>query len=315
MPDSNSSRQIIEHLKKNGHEPVDCGAYVYDAEDDYPAFCITAAAAHRRRPGQSRDRDRRLGQRRADRREQGARCPLRAGLEHRDRIAGPPAQQRSSDRHRRAYAYRRRGRSRSSMRSCPRRGRKPNATNAVSTSSPNTSALTSRRRCPARRTRRARRSHAAPAGPAASAQVRPSAGCGVQPAGPFRRRCGGCRTDGCCDGPARTASICSTVTSGGAIVHVHLGLYGSFTDSEVPMALPVGEVRMRMVGAEFGTDLRGPTACEVLDEARGRRRARATRPRPVGRDADPARSWKRIRMETTGEMLWIAVQVQFGMAV
>jgi ribose 5-phosphate isomerase B len=34
---------IIEHLKKTGHEPIDCGAYVYDAEDDYPAFCIAAA--------------------------------------------------------------------------------------------------------------------------------------------------------------------------------------------------------------------------------------------------------------------------------
>src|SRR5829696_8199877 len=34
---------IIEHLRDAGHEPVDCGAYVYDAEDDYPAFCIAAA--------------------------------------------------------------------------------------------------------------------------------------------------------------------------------------------------------------------------------------------------------------------------------
>ena len=35
--------EIIEHLKTNGHEPIDCGAYTYDAEDDYPAFCIAAA--------------------------------------------------------------------------------------------------------------------------------------------------------------------------------------------------------------------------------------------------------------------------------
>ena len=34
---------IIEHLEKSGHEPIDCGAYTYDAEDDYPAFCIAAA--------------------------------------------------------------------------------------------------------------------------------------------------------------------------------------------------------------------------------------------------------------------------------
>ena len=55
--------------------------------------------------------------------------------------------------------------------------------------------------------------------------------------------------------------------AGGPIVHVHLGLYGAFTELVPPMPLPVGEVRMRMVGADFGTDLRGPTACEVLDEA------------------------------------------------
>jgi ribose 5-phosphate isomerase B len=36
-------RAIIEHLTKIGHEPIDCGAYTYDAEDDYPAFCIEAA--------------------------------------------------------------------------------------------------------------------------------------------------------------------------------------------------------------------------------------------------------------------------------
>ncbi len=36
-------KTIIEHLKSNGHEPIDCGAYTYDAEDDYPAFCIDAA--------------------------------------------------------------------------------------------------------------------------------------------------------------------------------------------------------------------------------------------------------------------------------
>ena len=36
-------QQIIEHLKSSGHEPIDCGAFTYDAEDDYPAFCIAAA--------------------------------------------------------------------------------------------------------------------------------------------------------------------------------------------------------------------------------------------------------------------------------
>jgi ribose 5-phosphate isomerase B len=34
---------VIEHLKENGHEPINCGAFTYDADDDYPAFCIAAA--------------------------------------------------------------------------------------------------------------------------------------------------------------------------------------------------------------------------------------------------------------------------------
>jgi ribose 5-phosphate isomerase B len=38
---------LKEHLRAwlaaEGHEPVDCGATAYDAEDDYPSFCIDAA--------------------------------------------------------------------------------------------------------------------------------------------------------------------------------------------------------------------------------------------------------------------------------
>ena len=34
---------ILEHLLAGGHEPIDCGALAYDAQDDYPAFCIAAA--------------------------------------------------------------------------------------------------------------------------------------------------------------------------------------------------------------------------------------------------------------------------------
>lgn len=34
---------IARHLENTGHEVIDCGAHVYDAEDDYPAFCIETA--------------------------------------------------------------------------------------------------------------------------------------------------------------------------------------------------------------------------------------------------------------------------------
>ena len=81
---------------------------------------------------------------------------------------------------------------------------------------------------------------------------------------------------------------------GGPIVHVHLGLYGTFREAPVPMALPVGQVRMRIVGTEFGTDLRGPTACELLDEAQVSSIVARLGPDPLRRDADPDLAWERI---------------------
>ncbi len=51
---------------------------------------------------------------------------------------------------------------------------------------------------------------------------------------------------------------------------------------------------MRMVGAEYGTDLRGPTVCEVIDEAEIDDVVARLGPDPLRRDADPARAWARI---------------------
>lgn len=36
---------LITWLTDHGHEPVDHGAHAFDAEDDYPPFCVAAAAA------------------------------------------------------------------------------------------------------------------------------------------------------------------------------------------------------------------------------------------------------------------------------
>lgn len=86
--------------------------------------------------------------------------------------------------------------------------------------------------------------------------------------------------------------------AGGPIVHVHLGLYGSFTEWQRPpdaaMPAPVGQVRMRMVGAEYGTDLRGPTVCELIDDAQVSDVVARLGPDPLRRDADPAWAWTRI---------------------
>lgn len=86
----------------------------------------------------------------------------------------------------------------------------------------------------------------------------------------------------------------------GLVVHVHLGLYGAFTESTLPMGEPVGQVRMRMFGtgrdgSGFGTDLRGPTACEILLPPEVDALLDRLGPDPLRRDADPDLAWQRIR--------------------
>ena len=78
------------------------------------------------------------------------------------------------------------------------------------------------------------------------------------------------------------------------VVHVHLGLYGSFTESTLPVRPPRGQVRMRMVGSTHWTDLRGPAACELLTEAEIEAIRARLGPDPLRCDANPDRAWERI---------------------
>ncbi|WP_030436376.1 Fpg/Nei family DNA glycosylase [Actinoplanes subtropicus] len=85
---------------------------------------------------------------------------------------------------------------------------------------------------------------------------------------------------------------------GDLTVHVHLGLYGKFSDGEPPVPAPVGQVRMRVAGDAHWLDLRGPTACEVFDPVQ----CQALRDRlgadPLRDDADPEAAGKRVRTST-----------------
>ncbi|GAC69055.1 Fpg/Nei family DNA glycosylase [Gordonia soli] len=85
-------------------------------------------------------------------------------------------------------------------------------------------------------------------------------------------------------GPARSERI----------VHVHLGLYGAFTEVPMPMPAPVGQVRMRIEGTDAGVDLRGPTACEIFTPADLEALVSRLGPDPLRRDADPDVAWKAI---------------------
>lgn len=79
-----------------------------------------------------------------------------------------------------------------------------------------------------------------------------------------------------------------------AVLHVHLGLYGQFSDAPLPAPEPVGQVRMRVVGETHWADLRGPTACEVLTGAEVTALRARLGPDPLRRDARPDLAWERI---------------------
>ncbi|MEE6257199.1 Fpg/Nei family DNA glycosylase [Plantactinospora sonchi] len=85
----------------------------------------------------------------------------------------------------------------------------------------------------------------------------------------------------------------------GQILHVHLGLYGRFADGDGEPPDPVGQVRLRLSSDLHWLDLRGPTACELLDPpevALLRARLGAD---PLRADADPDAAYARIRRSPT----------------
>jgi endonuclease VIII len=83
------------------------------------------------------------------------------------------------------------------------------------------------------------------------------------------------------------------------VVHVHLGLYGAFTDGPLPAEPPRGQVRMRLVGATHFTDLRGPNACQLLTDAEVASVRARLGADPLRRDADPERTWARLSRSRT----------------
>src|SRR6185312_6816918 len=78
------------------------------------------------------------------------------------------------------------------------------------------------------------------------------------------------------------------------VVHVHLGLYGKFSDVALPLDPPRGLVRMRIVGPTHYADLRGPTACELITDAEVVAIHARLGEDPLRPDADPERAWARI---------------------
>ena len=80
----------------------------------------------------------------------------------------------------------------------------------------------------------------------------------------------------------------------GDMVHIHLGLYGKFSDVKAPMPPPVGQVRLRIEGDDHGGDLRGPTACEMFTPEDLDALVARLGPDPLRPDADPDKAFVRV---------------------
>ena len=77
-------------------------------------------------------------------------------------------------------------------------------------------------------------------------------------------------------------------------MHIHLGLYGRFSDARLPAEEPRGQVRMRMVGTTHYADVRGPTACALINDDEASAIHARLGADPLRDDADPDRAWARI---------------------
>ncbi|WP_347349989.1 DNA-formamidopyrimidine glycosylase family protein [Intrasporangium sp.] len=92
------------------------------------------------------------------------------------------------------------------------------------------------------------------------------------------------------------------VEIGDRILHVHLGLIGTFP--VIPFAhqppAPAGTVRLRLVGAQHYADLRGPMVCALVDRDTRRSVRAALGPDPLDPAAAPEVALARIRRTRRG---------------
>ena len=146
---------------------------------------------------------------------------------------------------------------------------------------------------------RARGTHHPPAGGPARRAVRRGQG-----APPAARRAASPRAPPCSPAPCWT----STEAYGKHLLHhyadertlhVHLGLYGKFTDGDGEPPEPVGQIRLRLASDRHWLDLRGPTACELLTPPEVAALRGRLGPDPLRADADPERAYARIRRSAT----------------
>ena len=73
---------------------------------------------------------------------------------------------------------------------------------------------------------------------------------------------------------------------GGAIVRIHLGIYGKWQFHDSADASVTGQVRARFTAGEISADLRGPTVCEVITKAEAKTVFKRLGPDPLNANPD-----------------------------
>ncbi len=93
--------------------------------------------------------------------------------------------------------------------------------------------------------------------------------------------------------------------SNGLICHIHLGMAGRFTLFKTPAPPPSEQIRLRLEGAMYTADLRGPMRCALVTEQERKGLIVSLGPDILRDDADPERAWERIRktVRATGALL------------
>ncbi|MET9883651.1 DNA-formamidopyrimidine glycosylase family protein [Streptomyces sp. NPDC006430] len=96
-------------------------------------------------------------------------------------------------------------------------------------------------------------------------------------------------------------------------VHVHLGLFGKYALGTAPAPPPTDTVRLRIAGGDHYSDLRGPTACELITDGEKLAIGERLGPDPLRNGDDPDRAWNRIsRSRTTVAALLMDQKVVAG---
>jgi len=82
-------------------------------------------------------------------------------------------------------------------------------------------------------------------------------------------------------------------------LHIHLGLYGKFRSGDMPYPEPKGALRLRISTPRHWLELRGPTACDVINQDQRSTLLARIGPDPLRPDADPKLFVTRVRKSRT----------------